>query len=126
MIYWSVGVAIAGVLGSWATLLYFHGRDNSPVMEHAWLVGLAALVPASLMVVLSLLGKTPADVVNTPLPRSVLVTSAAALLAVIFTDTLNRRLLTRFPKLGPFTSWFLGVVSLIPAWIIALWALGSS
>ncbi len=123
MVYWSVGLALVGLLGSGGILFYLGRSGNFPITEYAWLVGLASLAPAWLVVVLSLLGETPAEVIDTPLPRSVLVTSAAALLGVIFTDTLNRRFLSKEPKPAPLTGWLLGVVSLVPAWIIALWAL---
>ncbi len=124
MIYLSVVVGFIGVIATAGTLVFHSRRGNFQVVEYAWLLGLAALAPAWLMAVLSLLGNTPAEVIDTPLPRSVLITSAAALLGVIFTDVLNRRLLAKDNRGGSTTLWLLGVVAFLPAWIIALWALG--
>ncbi len=124
MIHWSVWIGILGVFGTAGVLAYLRRRGIDRVVEYSWLLGLAALVLAWLAAILSLLGQTPAEVIDTPLPRSVLISSAVALLGVIFTDVLNRRLLARDISPRSTTVWLLGVVAFIPAWIIALWALG--
>ena len=124
MIYWSVLIGILGVFVTAGVLAYLRRREISPVVEYSWLLGLAALAPAWLVSILSLLGQTSAEVIDTPLPRSVLISSAVALLGVIFTDVLNRRLLARDISPRSTTVWLLGVVAFIPAWIIALWVLG--
>ena len=124
MIFSSVVVGFIGVIGTAGTLVFLNRRDNVPMVEYAWLLGLAALAPACLLAVLSLLGNTAVEVIDTPLPRSVLITSAAALLGVIFTDYFNRRLLASDNRPGSTTLWLLGVVAFVPSWIIALWALG--
>ncbi len=123
MIHWSVWIGLLGVFGTAGVLAYLRRREIGPVVEYSWLVGLAALAPAWLAAILSLLGQTPAEVIDTPLPRSVLFSSAAALLGVIFTDVLNRRLLARDISPRSTTVWLLGVVAFIPAWMIALWVL---
>ncbi len=123
MIHWSVLIGVLGVFGTAGVLAYLRRREISPVVEYSWLVGLAALAPAWLAAILSLLGQTPAEVIDTPLPRSVLFSSAAALLGVIFTDPLNRRLQAKGVTPRWTTLWLLGVVSFIPAWMIALWVL---
>ena len=124
MIYWSILIGIFGIIGTAGVLNYLKRREYPKVVECSWLVGLAALAPACLLAVLSLLGNTATDVIDTPLPRSVLITSAAALLGVIFTDYFNRRLLASDNRPGSTTLWLLGVVAFVPSWIIALWALG--
>jgi len=124
MIHWSVWIGILGVFGTAGVLAYLRRREISPLVEYSWLLGLAGLAPAWLVAILSLLGQTPAEVIDTPLPRPVLISSAVALLGVIFTDVLNRRLLARDFSPHSTTVWLLGVVAFIPAWIIALWALG--
>ncbi len=123
MIHWSVWIGILGVFGTAGVLAFLRRREISPVVEYSWLLGLAGLAPAWLVAILSLLGQTPAEVIDTPLPRSVLISSAVALLGVIFTDVLNRRLLARDISPRSTTVWFLGVVAFIPAWMIALWVL---
>jgi len=123
MIHWSVWIGILGVFGTAGVLAYLRRREISSVVEYSWLLGLAGLAPAWLVAILSLLGQTPVDVIDTPLPRSVLISSAVALLGVIFTDVLNRRLLARDISPHSTTVWLLGVVAFIPAWMIALWVL---
>ncbi len=123
MIHWSVLIGVLGVFGTAGVLAYLRRREISPVVEYSWLVGLAALAPAWLVGILSILGQSPVQVTDTPLPRSVLFSSAAALLGVIFTDPLNRRLQAKGVTPRWTTLWLLGVVSFIPAWMIALWVL---
>ena len=124
MIRWSILIGTLGILATAGVMTYLNKRKARPVVEYSWLLGLAALAPAWLVAVLSLLGNTAVEVIDTPLPRSVLITSAAALLGVIFTDFLNRRLLAGDNRPGSTTLWLLGVVAFVPSWIIALWALG--
>jgi len=123
MIRWSVLIGIFGIIGTAGALTYLIRRDFHQVAEYSWLVGLAALAPAWLMGILAILGRSPVEVTDTPLPRSVLFSSAAALLGVIFTDLLNRRLQAKGVPPRWTTLWLLGVVSFIPAWMIALWVL---
>lgn len=124
MIYSSVGLVFIGVIGTAGALIFLSRKEDPRMVNYAWLLGIAAMVPAWLVAVLSLLGTTPTEVIDTPLPPSILITSAAALLGVIFTDVLNRRLLARDNRPGSTTLWLLGIVAFVPAWIIALWALG--
>ncbi len=123
MIRWSVLIGIFGITGTAGVLAYLIKRDFHQVAEYSWLVGLAALAPAWLVGILAILGRSPVEVTDTPLPRSILFSSAAALLGVIFTDLLNRRLQAKGVPPHWTTLWFLGVVSFIPAWMIALWVL---
>ena len=124
MIHWSVLIGILGIIGTAGVLTYLVKRDFREVVEYSWLLGLAALAPAWLVSILALLGQSPLQVIDTPLPRSVLISSATALLGVIFTDFLNRRLQAKDVTPRWMTLWLLGVVSFIPAWMIALWVLG--
>ncbi len=124
MIRWSILIGILGIIGTAGVITYLKRREFPKVVECSWLVGLAALAPAWLVSILALLGQSPAEVIDTPLPRSVLISSAVALLGVIFTDLLNRRLQAKDVAPRWTTLWLLGVAAFIPAWIIALWALG--
>ncbi len=123
MIHWSVLIGIFGITGTAGVLAYLIRRDFHQVAEYSWFVGLAALAPAWLVGILAILGQSPVQVTDTPLPRSVLFSSAAALLGVIFTDLLNRRLQAKGVTPRWTALWLLGVVSFIPAWMIALWVL---
>ncbi len=124
MIYWSILIGIFGIIGTAGVLTYLKRREYPKVVECSWLVGLAALAPAWLVSILAILGQSPAEVLDTPLPRSVLASSAIALLGVIFTDVLNRRLQAKDVAPRWTTLWLLGVAAFVPAWIIALWVLG--
>lgn len=121
---WSILVGILGILGTAGVITCLRRRETRRVVEYSWLLGLAALAPAWLAAILSLLGQTPAEVIDTPLPRSVLASSTVALLGVIFTDVLNRRLQAKDVAPRWTTLWILGVAAFVPAWIFALWALG--
>ena len=124
MIRWSILIGIFGIIGTAGVLTYLKRREYPKVVEYSWLLGVAALAPAWLVSILGLLGQTPVEVLDTPLPRSVLISSAVALLGVIFTDFLNRRLQAKDVAPRWRTLWLLGVAAFVPAWIIALWVLG--
>ncbi len=124
MIRWSILIGIFGIIGTAGVLTYLKRREYPKVVEYSWLLGVAALAPAWLVSILGLLGQTPVEVLDTPLPRSVLISSAVALLGVIFTDFLNRRLQAKDVAPRWLTLWLLGVAAFVPAWIIALWVLG--
>jgi len=124
MIRWSILIGIFGIIGTAGVLTYLKRREYPKVVEYSWLLGLAALAPAWLVSILALLGQSPTEVIDTPLPRSVLISSAVALLGVIFTDFLNRRLQAKDVAPRWLTLWLLGVAAFVPAWIIALWVLG--
>jgi hypothetical protein len=109
--------------GTVGALAYLKRREDRLVVAYSWLLGLAALAPAWLACILAILGQLPLEVIDTPLPRSVLFSSATALLGVIFTDFFNRRLQARDIAPRWMTLWLLGVAAFIPPWIIALWAL---
>jgi len=123
MIRWLVLIGFFGIIGTAGVLTYLIRRDFHQVAKYSWLVGLAALAPAWLVSILGILGQSPLQVTDTPLPRSVLLSSATALLGVIFTDFLNRRLQAKDVAPRWMTLWLLGVAAFIPAWIIALWVL---
>ena len=124
MIRWSILIGIFGIIGTAGVFTYLKRREYPKVVEYSWLLGVAALAPAWLVSILGLLGQTPVEVLDTPLPRSVLISSAVALLGVIFTDFLNRRLQAKDVAPRWLTLWLLGVAAFVPAWIIALWVLG--
>ena len=124
MIRWSILIGIFGIIGTAGVFTYLKRREYPKVVEYSWLLGVAALAPAWLVSILALLGQSPTEVIDTPLPRSVLISSAVALLGVIFTDFLNRRLQAKDVAPRWLTLWLLGVAAFVPAWIIALWVLG--
>jgi hypothetical protein len=114
---------ILGVLGLFATAAgvpYLSGWSSNWGPRQHWLLGVMALFPAWLIAFLGLLPSAIGPEYN-PLPRSALLSSMVALLGVVFTDTAVRRLDKSGYFLSPFKYWLLGVVGLLPAWLITLW-----
>jgi hypothetical protein len=121
---WSV---IVGVLGVCATGLWLRLPSQQRAQwqpQRCWLLGLVALFPAWLLTFLGLLGfPSGTGVVEEVLPPAALFSSGAGLLGVVATDAVLRRWFAFGHDLRPMLAWLLGVVSLVPAWGIALFAL---
>lgn len=116
---------VLGVLGLVATavVMSYASRwvSNWGPRQH-WLLGLTALSPAWLIAFLGLLPSSVGSEYD-PLPRSALLSSVVALLGVVFTDTTVRRVDKSGYFLPPFQYWLLGLVGVLPAWLITLWIL---
>jgi len=113
MIVASVVVGVVGLSGSWVLV----SRREPPPRPSAteWAFGLASLVPAWLVAFWGLLGPT------TGWPQAGWVASSAtALVGAILTDARARRLRESTSTSHRFTQWLLGVMALVPAWLIAL------
>jgi hypothetical protein len=109
----SVVVGVVGLSGSWALV----SRRGPPPRPGAteWAFGLASLVPAWLVAFWGLLGP------STGWPQTGWVaSSAAAVVGVILTDARARRLRESTGGSHRWTQWLLGVMALLPAWLIAL------
>ena len=121
MIIWSVVIGILGVGGTGLWMRYHprQGRHYEP--QWYWFVGLAALLPAWFLAFLGLLGSSPPRPdAEVALPLSALFSSAAGLLGAVFTDATVRRLQASGRAPQPLIYWLLGMLSLVPAWCIAL------
>lgn len=113
----SVVVGLVGIYGSW-TLVSHRGRQRRPEATD-WVLGVVSLVPAWLVAFWGLLGP------STGWPRAGWMSSTAAgLLGAILTDARARRLREAPEGSHPWAQWLLGVIALMPAWIIALIGLG--
>jgi hypothetical protein len=119
----SIAIGIVGILATGGVLIYWGSRENQAA-EYGWYLGLASLGPAWLVVLLGLVGRVTLDGTDVPLPPSVILSSAAVLLGIILTDALNRRLPGWGFNRSSKVSYVLGVIALVPGWIIALWAIG--
>ena len=124
MLTWSV---IVGMLGICCTGLWMLSPSRQRAQwqpQWFWILGLAALFPAWLLAFLGLL-EPPSGmgVVEGALPPSALFSSGSGLLGVVVTDAVMRRRLVCGRHLHPVLAWLFGVVSLMPAWGIALFAL---
>lgn len=123
MVMVSVLAGIVGVLGSGLAAVLLPRWTRNPSPGKYWLFGLAALFPAWLISILSVLGELTDRGSETPLPPSVILSSSAALLGVIVTDWAVRRLNRNGSARSPKAYWLLGVIAFIPAWAIAVYFL---
>ena len=122
MTKFSIVLGVLGILGTGAVVLYLSRWVSNWGPRQHWLLGLMALFPAWLIVFLGLLPSSVGPESN-PLPRSALLSSVVALLGVVSTDTVIRRLDKSGYFLSTFKYWLLGLAGLLPAWLITLWIL---
>lgn len=120
MIAWSVVIGIVGALATWCATRSLGTRESSQRPHLYWSLGLAALGPAWLIGLLGLLGPSPIVRPEPSLEVAFIFSSSAALLGVIVSDAVVRRLRASGRGHGPVTYWLLGVVAVGPAWAIAL------
>ncbi|MFQ5851022.1 MAG: hypothetical protein ACE5JU_10600 [Candidatus Binatia bacterium] len=116
---------VLGVLGLFATggaVSYLSRRLSCGRPQHYWLLGLAALFPAWLVAFLALIPSPSEQGSRASLPPSVIFSSGAGLLGVIFTESVVRKL-DKAGYSSPTGYWLLGLLALVPAWLMALWIL---
>jgi hypothetical protein len=109
-----------GIFGTWAAVSYLKNRVPDQKPRHYWFLGLVGLFPAWLIAFLALLQPVTTGAAEAPLPPQAIFSSGAALLGIIATDYLLRRLQQSGRMLPPLTSWALGLAASLPAWFIAL------
>lgn len=117
---WSITTGIVGVFGTWAAVTYLERRVSDWRPHHYWFLGLAGLFPAWLIAFLSLLQPVTKGASEAPLPPQAIFSSGGALLGIIGTDYLLRRLQESGRTVRPVTYWALGLLALLPGWLIAL------
>jgi hypothetical protein len=117
MMGWSVALGLLGVATTGLVAARLRRTLDRFGPQAYWGVGLGALFPAWLVVFVSLLGGVSLEpgLAN----RLWVLSSAAGLLGVILTDGVTRRLHAGGLR-PPATYWLLGVVALLPAWLVAL------
>jgi len=120
MIYWSVGAGLVGVIGTWFGITRLDRAASHRPLEVYWVVGMAALCPAWLIAVLGLLGRTKGRFPDMSVAAWWILSGAAALLGVIVTDAMVRRLRESGERYRPARYWILGVGTFFPAWCIAV------
>ncbi len=103
MTKWSIVLGIFGILGTCLVAAYLSRQESRLSPGRSWLLGLAAIAPAWLISLLALLEYNGSLLPDSPLPPSVLASSAAALLGVIVTDWAVRRLDGKGPARHPGT-----------------------
>ena len=116
----SILAAALGVPGTAFLTIFLVRRESTLRQEISWLLGIGALLPAWLIAFLGLMGDSTGAPPEKALKLLWMVSSATALLGVIVTDALLKRLRGSGREYGPLTCWLLGAVTLVPAWGIAL------
>lgn len=121
MIRWSVALAVLGVGATAALVAHLSRRAPPWSPEGCWFLGLAGLLPAWLLAFLGLLGAEPLEG-KPDLSRSLswILSSSAALLGLILSDAVARHLRRSGRDHRPLTYWVVGLLTLLPAWAIAL------
>lgn len=117
---WSVVTALLGVIGTWVRMTRLARRQLPSGPMPYWFLGIAALLPVWLIAFVGLLGPSPVGRPELPLEVGFILSSSAALLGLILTDGIMRRLSESGRAHRPVTYWLLGVAAFLPAWGIAL------
>lgn len=120
MITWSVLAGLVGTVASWLATAQIARRRTRLRPEIPWLLGIVALLPAWLVAFVALLGRATGPRPEKALSVAWILSSSAALLGVILTDTALKGLRRSGRADRPVTCWLLGVAALAPGWGIAL------
>lgn len=111
----SLIIGVVGVFASAAAAVLL--KDRPP--RHYWLLGVAALFPAWLIAFLTVISPASQSPVDVPLPPRALLSSSAGLIGIIATDYFLRQAQQSGRVFTRAQSWILGVLALVPAWLIA-------
>ena len=124
---WSVLAGGAGLLATWIAMSRLAQRPSEVQPVVSWVLGLAGLAPSWLIALVGLLGASPLE--RRPeqsLPiLAWLVSSAAALLGLLLSDTAFRRLRDSGRDHRPRAYWLVGLMAFLTAWAIALLGLAA-
>ena len=116
----SLLVGVLGVVAARIRLDYLAAREVDRDPHVYWVLGLAAPVPAWLIVFWVLLGPSPRPRPDVVSATAWILSAAAGLVGPILTEGIVRRV----ERATPLAYWRLGLVSFLPAWGIALLGYG--
>lgn len=122
MIRWSVLAAVVGVVLTWLATARLGRQGSGRPPEVYWLLGLAALFPAWLIVFLGLIEPAIETLPETFVAVWWILSASTALLGVIVGDAVVRRFRESGRPYPRARYWLVGVVGFFPAWGIALLA----
>lgn len=120
MIYWSVAAGLVGVLGTWFGIVRLDRQESHRPPEVYWLLGMAALAPAWLIAFLGLLGRMTGRFPEMSIAVWWILSASAAMIGVILTDAMVRRLQESGKAHPGKRYWLVGTGTFFPAWCIAL------
>ena len=118
IILWSLAFGIVGVAVSRWGARALARRGSPPTPRALWVVGLPALLFAWIVPFVALLNAS--GTIEGPPRKTFMGASAVAILGVLVSDWLINREEKRESVRRPLVSWLLGVVALVPAWLVAL------
>ena len=118
IVLWSLAFGIIGVAVSRWGARALARRGSPPTPRALWVVGLPALLFAWIVPFVALLNAS--GTIYGPPRKTFMGASAAAILGVLVSDWLINREEKRESERRPLVSWLLGVVALVPAWLVAL------
>ena len=123
---WSVLAGGAGLLATWIAMSRLAQRPSEVQPVVSWVLGLAGLAPAWLIALVGLLGASPLERRQQSLPiLAWLVSSSAALLGLLLSDTAFRRLRDSGRDHRPRAYWLVGLMAFLTAWASALLGLAA-
>ncbi|MFQ5847390.1 MAG: hypothetical protein ACE5IQ_06895 [Candidatus Methylomirabilales bacterium] len=119
MVAWSLVASVVGLAGTAALVAVMRRQRPQWGPERYWVLGMAALFPAWLIAFLGSIAPPGGEFASKPL---FIFSSALPLLGAIATDALLRRQRNTGHPWRPLGSWVLGLVAILPGWIVALLA----
>lgn len=119
MVAWSVLVGVLGVVGTWCGMVRLARTDPDRTADVFWALGLAALLPAWLVVFVALLDRLDGRRPDMSVAVWWILSAAAAICGVIVSHARIRGLQRAGEVLRPRTSWLAGVGAFLPSWAIA-------
>jgi hypothetical protein len=116
----SIVLALVGVLVSLAGLRRLTAGDASRDPHAYWALGLVTLLPAWLVAFIGLLGTTPGVRPHGASAATFVLSAAACLLGAIVTEARVREAGDSHTPSRPTRLWRLGLLAVLPAWVLAL------
>lgn len=116
----SVGLGLLGIIASRTGLERLTAASASRDPHAYWALGLATLLPAWLVAFLGLLGTTPGVRPQLVSGEAWVLSAAAGLIGAIATEARVRGAGDSAEAHHAARLWRLGMLSLVPAWVIAL------
>ena len=110
-----ITMAVVGILGTGAAASYLQGKVERWGPQYFWFLGLIALFPVWLLRFFAILLPATKEAVDVPLPPRAILASGVALLGVIASDFLVRRMQRSSSVRSGLAFWILGVIALLPA-----------
>jgi hypothetical protein len=110
-----ITMAVVGILGTGSAASYLQEKIDRWRPQYFWFLGLIALFPVWLLRFFAILLPATKEAGDVPLPPRAILASGVALLGVIASDFLVRRMQRSSSVRSGLAFWILGVIALLPA-----------